>query len=70
MEGATYVMDDKVYDVFKLSSEGQKAFELLATVERTVKNTQDTLIISQAAAVALHNKLQEYLTEEALQTEE
>jgi predicted nucleic acid-binding protein len=70
MEGATYILDDNVYDIAKLSAEGQKAFELLAIAERTVQNTQDTLIINQAAAVALHNKLQEYLTEEALQTEE
>lgn len=70
MAGATYVMVDKSYDVSKLAAEGQKAFELLAIAERTVQNTQDTLIINQAAAVALHQKLQEYLTDEALTTEE
>lgn len=65
---ATYVVDDKTYDVAKLSAEGQKAFQLLATAERRVENSQDSLVIEQAAAVALHQKVQEYLTDEALQT--
>ena len=67
---ATYVIDDKTYDVAKLSAEGQKAFQLLAIAERTGQNTQDTLVINQAAAVALHQKVQEYLNDEALVTEE
>ena len=67
---ATYVIDDKTYDVAKLSAEGQKAFQLLAIAERTAQNTQDTLVINQAAAVALHQKVQEYLNDEALVTEE
>jgi hypothetical protein len=65
---ATYVVDDKVYDVAKLSAEGQKAFQLLAISEQRVRNSQDNLVIDQAAAVALHQKVQEYLTDEALQT--
>jgi hypothetical protein len=69
MEG-TYVFNEKEYDVSKLSAEGQKAFQLLAIVERTVQNKQDSLVIDQAAAVALHQKLQEYLTDEAIVTEE
>lgn len=67
---ATYIFNDNTYDVSKLSAEGQKAFQLLAIAERTVQNTQDTLVINQAAAVALHQKLQEYLTDEAITTEE
>jgi len=67
---ATYLIDDKTYDVAKLSAEGQKAFQLLAIAERTVQNTQDSLVINQAAAVALHQKVQEYLNDEALVTEE
>lgn len=65
---ATYVVDDKVYDVAKLSAEGQKAFQLLAIAEQRVQNSQNNLVIDQAAAVALHQKVQEYLTDEALQT--
>jgi hypothetical protein len=67
---ATYVVDDKVYDVAKLSAEGQKAFQLLAISEQRVRNSQNNLVIDQAAAVALHQKVQEYLTDEALQTTE
>ena len=67
---ATYVVDDKVYDVAKLSAEGQKAFQLLAISEQRVRNSRDNLVIDQAAAVALHQKVQEYLTDEALQTTE
>lgn len=65
---ATYVVDDKVYDVAKLSAEGQKAFQLLAIAEQRVQNSQNNLVIEQAASVALHQKVQEYLTDEALQT--
>jgi len=67
---ATYIFNDKTYDVAKLSAEGQKAFQLLAIAERTVQNKQDSLVIDQAAAVALHQKVQEYLNDEALVTEE
>ena len=65
---ATYVVDDNTYDVAKLSAEGQKAFQLLAIAEQRVQNSQNNLVIDQAAAVALHQKVQEYLTDEALQT--
>jgi hypothetical protein len=41
---------------------------LLAISEQRVRNSQDNLVIDQAAAVALHQKVQEYLTDEALQT--
>ena len=67
---STYIFNDKTYDVAKLSAEGQKAFQLLAIAERTAQNTQDTLVINQAATIALHQKLQEYLNDEALVTEE
>lgn len=65
---ATYVIDDKTYDVANLSAEGQKAFQLLAIAEQRVQNSQNNLVIEQAASVALHQKVQEYLTDEALQT--
>lgn len=69
MEG-TYTYDDKEYDVSKLSPEGQKAFQLLAISEQNVTSMENNLIISQAAAVALHQKVQQYLTDEALKTNE
>lgn len=69
MEG-TYTFDDKAYDVSKLSPEGQKAFQLLAISEQNVMSAENNLVIAQAASVALHQKVQQYLTDEALQTEE
>ena len=65
---AAYVVDDKTYDVAKLSAEGQKAFQLQAIAEQRVQNSQNNLVIDQAAAVALHQKVQEYLTAVSRQT--
>lgn len=66
----TYHVDDKVYDVDKFSEQGQQAFRLLALAQQDFNVVQDTLTLRQAAVLALHNKVQEYLTEEALIEEE
>jgi hypothetical protein len=65
----TYHVDDKAYDVDKFSAEGQQAFRLLAIAQQDFNVVQDTLTLRQAAVLALHSKVQEYLTDEAL-TEE
>jgi hypothetical protein len=44
---AAYVVDDKTYDVAKLSAEGQKAFQLLAIAEQRVQNSQNNLVIGR-----------------------
>ena len=62
----TYHVDDKVYDVDKFSAEGQQAFRLLAIAQQDFNVVQDTLTLRQAAVLALHSKVQEYLTDEAL----
>jgi len=41
----TYHVDDKVYDVDKLSSEGQQAFRLLALAQQDFNVVQDTLTL-------------------------
>lgn len=61
----TYHVDDKVYDVDKFSEQGQQAFRLLALAQQDFNVVQDTLTLRQAAVLALHSKVQEYLTEEA-----
>jgi len=66
----TYVHNDVSYDVELLSAEGQKAFQLLVAAEQDVRGLEDRVVIAQAAAVALHAKVQEFLTEEAIVTEE
>ena len=66
----TYVHNDVSYDVELLSPEGQKAFQLLVSAEQDVRGLEDRVVIAQAAAVALHAKVQEFLTEEAIVTEE
>jgi|11BtaG_2_1085332.scaffolds.fasta_scaffold01401_5 hypothetical protein len=70
MTQVTYVHNDTAYDVSKLSAEGQKAFQLLVAAEQDVRGLEDRVVIAQAAAVALHAKVQEFLTEEAIVTEE
>lgn len=66
----TYVHNDVSYDVELLSPEGQKAFQLLVAAEQDVRGLEDRVVIAQAASVALHAKVQEFLTEEAIVTEE
>jgi hypothetical protein len=66
----TYVHEGATYNVEFLVPEGQKAFQLLVTAEQDVRGLEDRTVIAQAAAVALHAKVQEFLTEEAIVTEE
>jgi hypothetical protein len=66
----TYVHEDTAYNVESLAPEGQKAFQLLVMAEQDVRGLEDRMVIAQAAAVALHAKVQEFLTEEAIVTEE
>lgn len=70
MTNITYVHGDTTYDVNLLSPEGQKAFQLLALAEQDVQSLKDRVVIAQAAAVALHAKVQEFLNEEAIFIEE
>lgn len=71
MSNIVYYVDDVQYDVNKLSVEGQRAFNLLAIAEQRVQEAQSNTVIAQAAAVALHEKMKEYLTDEAIiQTED
>ena len=65
-----YVHNEVSYDVELLSAEGQNAFQLLVAAEQDVRGLEDRVVIAQAASVALHAKVQEFLTEEAIVTEE
>ena len=62
----TYHVEDKVYDIDKLSAGGPQAFRLLALAQQDFNVSQDTVTLRQAAVLALHSKVQEYLTDEAL----
>ena len=55
----TYTYEDKKYDVSKLSEEGQQVFKILAVAQR-----KDTTL-AQAAVIAMHQKMQEYLSDKA-----
>ena len=70
MSSITYVNEDTTYDVTLLSPEGQKAFQLLVLAEQDVRSLEDRVVIAQAASVALHSKVQEYLSEDAIFIEE
>ena len=70
MANVTYVFDGTTYDVEALAPEGQKAFQLLLAAEQDVRGLEDRVVIAQAAAVALHAKVQEFLIEEAIIIEE
>jgi len=61
-----YTHEDKTYDVELLSGEGQATFQLLATVQNRIDSYQSDLTIAQAAAVALHQKMQELLVDDAI----
>jgi hypothetical protein len=61
-----YAHDGKTYDVELLSGEGRATFQLLATVQNRIDGYQSDLTIAQAAAVALHQKMQEYLEDLAI----
>lgn len=66
----TYIYEGTTYDVESLVPEGQKAFQLLLVAEQDVRGLEDRMVIAQAAAVALHAKVQEFLVEEAIVSEE
>jgi len=70
MVDIVYKHNDVSYDVTKLVPEGQKAFQLLHIAEQETRNIEDRMVIAQAAVVALHTKVQEYLQEDAIFTEE
>ena len=70
MSNITYVHEDTTYDVNLLPPEGQKAFQLLVLAEQDVRGLEDRVVIAQAASVALHAKVQEYLSEDAMFIEE
>ena len=67
---SVYSFEDKEYDVSKLSDEGQNCFSYLALAQQRVNQLNADLTIAQAASVALHQKMQELLTEEALISED
>jgi len=61
-----YTHEDKVYDVEKISPEGQATFMLIADVQKRIEDIETNLTINQAAVVALHQKMQELLIDEAI----
>jgi len=61
-----YTNDDKVYDVEKASPEAQATFMLLAEVQGRAEKMETEMTIIQASAVALHQKMQELITDDAL----
>lgn len=61
-----YTHEDKVYDVEKISPEGQATFMLIADVQKRIEDLETNMTINQAAAVALHQKMQELLIDDAL----
>lgn len=61
-----YNHDGKEYNIELLNDEGQRAFRLLALAEEKFAEAGNEYVIAQAATVALHTKLQDLLTEEAL----
>lgn len=61
-----YTNEDKIYDVEKISPEGQATFMLLADVQKRIEDLETNMTINQAAAVALHQKMQELLVDEAI----
>lgn len=65
-----YNYEDRQYDVSKLNSEGQNCFSYLAFAQQKVNELTADLTLAQAASVALHQKMQELLTEEALISED
>ena len=65
-----YSFEDKQYDVSKLSDEGQNCFSYLALAQQKVNELNADLTIAQAASVALHQKMQELLDDDALISED
>jgi hypothetical protein len=65
----SYVTDKGTYDVTLLNNEGQELFKLLAIANNRVTEASQDLGIAQASVIAINNKLQEALTDEALISE-
>jgi hypothetical protein len=65
----TYVVGGKTYDITLLDNEGQELFKLLAIANNRVTEAGQNLGIAQASVIAINNKLQEALTDEALISE-
>ena len=61
-----YTYDDTRYDVESLSSEGQQVFKILAVAQRKADELNIDTTLAQAAVVAMHTKMQEYLSDKAL----
>ena len=61
-----YTYDDKRYDVESLSSEGQQVFKILAVAQRKADELNMDYTLAQAAVVAMHQKMQDYLDDEAI----
>lgn len=61
-----YTHEDKTYDVEKISPEGQATFMLIADVQKRIDDLETNMTINQAAAVALHQKMQELLVDDAI----
>lgn len=61
-----YNNDGKEYDVEKTSAEGQATFLLLAEVQSRLEKMETEVTINQAASVALHQKMQEFLSDDAI----
>ena len=64
--GMTYTYEDAKYDVEKLSVEGQQVFKILAVAQRKADELNIDTTQAQAAVVAMHTKMQEYLSDKAL----
>jgi len=61
-----YTHGDTIYDVEKTSAEGQATFMLLAEVQSRLEKMETEMTINQAASVALHQKMQEFLSDDAI----
>ena len=61
-----YTYDDTRYDVESLSSEGQQVFKILAVAQRKSDELNMDYTLAQAAVVAMHQKMQDYLDDEAI----
>ena len=66
----TYTYEDKTYDVNKLSSEGQQVFKILAVAQRKADELNIDITLAQASVIAMHTKMQEYLSDKALVKED
>mgnify|MGYP001178414996 FL=1 len=71
MTDNTVTIDNKVYDIDKLSDEATLACSLLQEVQGEIVQVSRKLDILRASSIALTNKVKELVSEEALvETEE